>query len=238
MFFALKPNDAVLGDMNAALIGMYQAVANDVEQIIGMLGVHRNAHHRPKYYYEIRDIWNEGGWIDDPSARASAFIYLNKTCFNGLWRVNRKGEFNVPRGDYKNPTVFDPDALRAASVALHKANLRKTAYDQTTATATAGDIVYSILRTTHIPRRPTSRRTPRTPSVRTSNFSSRRTHVSCVSAGVTSCCRTMTRLTSGPCTRTSASIPYSAAAPSTARVTSGAKSTKSSLPVMEPRHEA
>jgi DNA adenine methylase len=142
MFFALKPNDAVLGDMNAALIGMYQAVANDVEQIIGMLGVHRNAHHRPKYYYEIRDIWNEGGWIDDPSARASAFIYLNKTCFNGLWRVNRKGEFNVPRGDYENPTVFDPDALRAASVALHKANLRKTAYDQTTASATAGDFVY------------------------------------------------------------------------------------------------
>lgn len=142
LFFALEPKDAVLGDMNDALINTYQAVADDVEQIIGMLEVHRRAHVRPKYYYEIRDIWNEGGWIEDPSARASAFLYLNKTCFNGLWRVNRAGGFNVPRGDYENPKIFEPATLRTASQVLGRVSLRKTSYELTTASATAGDFVY------------------------------------------------------------------------------------------------
>jgi DNA adenine methylase len=142
LFFALTPKDSVLGDMNGALIEMYKAVALDVDNIIETLDMHRRAHAREAYYYEIRTMWNEGCWADVPAARAAAFIYLNKTCFNGLWRVNRSGEFNVPRGDYANPTVFDPAALRAASDVLRKASLRKTGYEQTTASATAGDFVY------------------------------------------------------------------------------------------------
>lgn len=142
MFFALQPADAVLGDMNGSLVDMYLAVADNVEDVINVLKNHRQAHARKEYYYETRQMWNEGHWYDDPSVRAAAFIYLNKTCYNGLWRVNRNGGFNVPRGDYDDPVIFDPDALRAASAVLQKASLRKTPYDTTTASATAGDFVY------------------------------------------------------------------------------------------------
>ncbi len=142
LFLAIAPRDAVLGDTNEELINAYRAVGRGVEQIMGVLKVHRNAHSREKYYYEIRDLWNEGAWKDDPEARAATFIYLNKTCFNGLWRVNRKGEFNVPRGDYEEPAVFDEEILQAASRAFRKADLRIGTYDQTTTSATAGDFVY------------------------------------------------------------------------------------------------
>jgi DNA adenine methylase len=142
LFFSLEPHDAVLGDMNGALINMYQAVADNVDDVIGVLKNHRAAHARENYYYEIRTWWNEGYWLDDPSVRAAAFIYLNKTCFNGLWRVNKGGGFNVPRGDYENPSIFDEGELHAASKVLCRADLRDAAYDATTASATAGDFVY------------------------------------------------------------------------------------------------
>jgi DNA adenine methylase len=142
LFLAIKPNDAVLGDMNAELINTYRAVAHDADGIADMLKLHRNAHGRDKYYYEIRDLWNEGAWADDPGARAAAFIYLNKTGFNGLWRVNKNGEFNVPRGDYKTPAIFDIETLRAAAAVFRKADLRVGPYDTTTTSATANDFVY------------------------------------------------------------------------------------------------
>lgn len=142
LFFALEPKDAVLGDMNGELINAYRVVARDAEGLAEMLSVHRRAHAREKYYYEIRDIWNEGGWTDDSTARASAFLYLNKTCFNGLWRVNRKGEFNVPRGSYKNPTIYEVGNLRAAAAVLARAKLHTDGYATTTATAAKGDFVY------------------------------------------------------------------------------------------------
>ncbi len=142
LFFSRAPKDAVLGDTNSHLIEMYQAVAANVEDVLGVLETHRRAHERPEYYYETRAYWNDGMWMDDPSVRAATFIYLNKTCFNGLWRVNREGRFNVPRGDYDDPSIFDPNVLRAASEVLKHASLRKTSYELTTASATAGDFVY------------------------------------------------------------------------------------------------
>jgi DNA adenine methylase len=142
LFFALEPRDAVLGDMNDALIDMYRAVALAVEGVIEELGVHRRLHAREKYYYEVRDQWNAGRWSMDAVGHAAAFLYLNKTCFNGLWRVNRKGEFNVPRGDYKDPKIFDPAALRAASKALAKAKLLEDGYGTTSSEAVKGDFVY------------------------------------------------------------------------------------------------
>lgn len=142
LFFALEPKGAVLGDMNGALIDTYRAVAQGVEGIIPMLEMHRRAHKREAYYYEIRDIWNEGGWADDRGARAAAFLYLNKTCFNGLWRVNKSGEFNVPRGDYKDPKIFDADKLREASKVLAHAKLIEDGYGTTSSEAIKGDFVY------------------------------------------------------------------------------------------------
>lgn len=142
LFLAIAPKDAVLGDMNAELINTYRAISNGVDGIASMLELHRRAHAREKYFYEVRDMWNDGAWHDDAGARAAAFIYLNKTGFNGLWRVNRKGEFNVPRGDYTDPTVYDLEVLRAASKAFKGRDLRVGPYDQTTTSATANDFVY------------------------------------------------------------------------------------------------
>lgn len=142
LFFSAAPSLATLGDMNVALINMYKAVAGDVAAVIDALTFHRQAHGRPEYYYEIRDTWNEGLFEPHPVEAAAAFIYLNKTCFNGLWRVNKRGQFNVPRGDYKDPKIFDPDALRAASAVLSRATIAVNDYVTTVAGARKGDFVY------------------------------------------------------------------------------------------------
>lgn len=143
LFFALAPAQATLGDMNGALIETYRTIAHAVEDVIKRLEAHRRAHSKHEgYYYEVRDWWNEHQWSVDLVAAAAAFLYLNKTCFNGLWRVNRSGAFNVPRGDYKDPKIFDPDALRSAAVALSRATLMTNEYHATVAEAREGDFVY------------------------------------------------------------------------------------------------
>jgi DNA adenine methylase len=142
LFFSLAPERAVLGDMNGALIDTYRTVVSDVEPVIKRLEGHKRHHHRERYYYEVRDWWNERKWTTDEVGTAAAFIYLNKTCFNGLWRVNRDGGFNVPRGDYANPTILNAVGLRAASGVLGRARLMVNEYDATTAEAVAGDFIY------------------------------------------------------------------------------------------------
>lgn len=142
MFFALEPEEAILGDMNAALIGMYSTLATRVEAVITRLEKHREANVNG-YYYEVREWWNEHAVrTTDRVGAAAAFIFLNKTCFNGLWRVNQDGLFNVPKGDYKNPTIFEPAALRDAAKALGNATLVTGPYEETTASAKEGDFVY------------------------------------------------------------------------------------------------
>lgn len=143
MFFALAPDAACLGDMNQALIDTYRAVRDHVEEVIGRLEEHKAKHWKTSYYYyEMREGWNEHRWRSDEVGAAAAFIYLNKTCYNGLWRVNRSGGFNVPKGDYEDPPIVDPDNLRRASRALHKARLLVNEYDATTAHAEEGDFAY------------------------------------------------------------------------------------------------
>jgi len=101
------PQPAVLADFNPSLVDTYLAVRDEVESVIGELeGL--SMQHAAGSYYGIRDRYN--GSPRSPqtrSARAAMFIYLNKTCFNGLHRVNRRGEFNVPEGRYKNPRILD-----------------------------------------------------------------------------------------------------------------------------------
>lgn len=142
MFFALNPTHAVLGDMNEHLVQMYRAIAERPEAVIVHLEAHKKEHIEAEYYYTVRDNWNEGRYDLDDCARAAAFIYLNKTCFNGLWRVNRKGEFNVPRGDYVNPTVFDEEVILATSKRLMQVTLRVGPYQGTTHDAKEGDFIY------------------------------------------------------------------------------------------------
>ena len=122
VFFALEDcvTRAYLSDVNAELALTYQIVRNKPEQLIDVLQFHESRHEEKEYYYRVRKLTHS----KDPVVVAARFIYLNKTCYNGLYRVNRKGEFNVPRGSYSNPLICDDDNLRKASRVLQKATIR------------------------------------------------------------------------------------------------------------------
>lgn len=117
LFFSLKPENAIIADSNPELINMYLQVAHHVDDVIECLQKYENT---SEMFYEVRSL----DWQTLPKAEAAArTIYLNKTCFNGLYRVNRSGQFNTPFGKYKNPKICDVDALRLASEALRKAEI-------------------------------------------------------------------------------------------------------------------
>jgi DNA adenine methylase len=141
LYFRLRPRLAVLSDSNPDLINMYRCVAWNVEAVIGRLARHRDAHDGD-YYYAMRERWNSPGGLSADVDRAAAFIYLNKTCYNGLWRVNSRGHFNVPLGRYDDPAIFDRLQLRAASRVLQRAELGTGHYADAVAGASAGDFVY------------------------------------------------------------------------------------------------
>ena len=102
LFFALNPKNAFLSDINLDLITTYQVIQQQPHALINALTQHKN-HHNETYYYRIRKRFA----LDDAVEIAARFIYLNKTCYNGLYRVNNKGEFNVPMGRYDNPLICD-----------------------------------------------------------------------------------------------------------------------------------
>lgn len=137
LFFALQPENAVIADSNPELINLYRVVASDVEAVIGHLRHMRTDTHT---FYTVRaQDCNELS----PAERAARTIYLNRTCFNGLYRVNRRGQFNVPYGRYTNPTICDEDSLRAASLALQGAEIVLGDYkDVLRQHAGPGDFVY------------------------------------------------------------------------------------------------
>src|ERR1019366_10775830 len=117
LFFALRPKRAVLADVNARLIRTYKGVQNNVEEVIGLL---RSYPHNPTFFYKFREKNIDTG---SDAEVAAWFIYLNKTGFNGLYRVNRDNRFNVPFGRYTNPNICDESTLRACSAALADAEL-------------------------------------------------------------------------------------------------------------------
>jgi DNA adenine methylase len=141
LFFRLAPRRAVLADSNADLIALYTAIASDAGAVIRRLEEHRAAHCEA-HYYATRARWNEHHATWPEAERAAAFIYLNKTCFNGLWRVNRAGDFNVPIGRYTDPPICVPDALRAAQNVLARAQLRHADYKAAVADMKPNDFVY------------------------------------------------------------------------------------------------
>ena len=117
LFFALQPENAVIADSNPELINMYRQVADHVDDVISYLEKYQNT---SEMFYSVRSL----DWETLPKAEAAArTIYLNRTCYNGLYRVNKKGQFNVPYGKYKNPKICDTEALHAASQALRKADI-------------------------------------------------------------------------------------------------------------------
>lgn len=140
LFFSRIPGRALLTDINPTLVATYTAIRDDVQSVVEGLRVLANRHSKESYY-QIRERYNEGRRLSS-SKRAAMFIYLNKTCFNGLHRVNRKGEFNVPVGSYKNPRILNENGLYAASRALRNAKLECTGFESLLENAKPGDFVY------------------------------------------------------------------------------------------------
>ena len=143
LFFhiASRVQFAQLSDANEDLVNTYNVVKNDVEGLIAMLDKHEKRYRKSPaiYYYRLRS--------EQPADRleaAARFIALNKTCYNGLYRVNRNGKFNVPIGRYSNPTICDRDQLLNASTALNHADARiiSADYRQALRKARVGDFVY------------------------------------------------------------------------------------------------
>jgi DNA adenine methylase len=118
LFFSVKPRHAVISDSNPELINLYEVLASNVRGVIEKLA---SFHHSEEFFYKIRpQDWT----LLAPVEAAARTIFLNRTCFNGLYRVNRKGQFNVPFGRYKNPKIFDVKALEAASCLLRSAIIK------------------------------------------------------------------------------------------------------------------
>ncbi|MDD5309438.1 MAG: DNA adenine methylase [Deltaproteobacteria bacterium] len=136
VFFDLRPERAVLCDSNKELIDCYIAVRDQVDKVIHALKKH---HHDKEYYYQIRE---QNPDKLNPATRAARMIYLNKTGFNGLYRVNSKNFFNVPFGRYVNPTICDESNLRACSAALQHIDILCSPFENVLKRARAGDFVY------------------------------------------------------------------------------------------------
>ncbi len=140
MFFALyrdgRISAATLSDLNQELIDTYTAIRDDVDSVLNTL---------EQYIYEEEAYYSVRAQDPQPMTlveRAARMIYLNKTGFNGLYRVNRKGKFNVPFGRYKNPTFRDPANLYAVSRALENVQLLNTPFSTVLGRVAKGDLVY------------------------------------------------------------------------------------------------
>ena len=138
VFFAFhaRMDKAVLSDANEELIIAYHVVKTNVEALILRLKLHAEEHRQESYFSHVRS--------QKPKSDleiAARFIYLNKTCFNGLYRVNSKGDFNVPKGDYRNPRICDEPRLLAASAALQIAKLLVGDFERVVK-ARSGDFIY------------------------------------------------------------------------------------------------
>ncbi len=130
---------AILADQNPELVAAYQAVKKHVDRVLTALQKYADREDRRELYYETRDLSTQK--LGDVE-RAARLIFLNRTGYNGLWRVNSKGKFNVPYGRYLNPKIVDPERLHAASAALALAEIRHVDFLEVSRECAEGDFVY------------------------------------------------------------------------------------------------
>ena len=123
IFFHLQPEQAVLSDVNPELVNVYTCVRDQIDDVLQYLETHA-CQHGHDYYYRIRAL-NPSL----PAERAARFIYLNRTCFNGLYRENSKGQFNVPMGRYKKPKICDVVLLKAVSEVLQAVQIHQQPFE-------------------------------------------------------------------------------------------------------------
>ena len=140
LFFELQPDNAYISDMNEELINLYSVARDSVDELIEDLSKHEIS---KEYFLEIRNIDRTEEYSNLSNIeRASRFIYLNRTCFNGMYRVNSKGEFNVPFGNYKNPRIIDENNLLNCSELLKKTEIKCADFSEILSKVQKDDFVY------------------------------------------------------------------------------------------------
>lgn len=138
----LKDKKVYLFDINEELINAYKIIRNYPNQLIEQLK-ELKAKHNKEFYYQMRELDRKENYKNlDNITKAARFIYLNKTCFNGLYRVNKKGFFNVPMGRYKNPKIVDEENILAVSKALKNAIIKNCDYKEVLNYANENDLIY------------------------------------------------------------------------------------------------
>lgn len=145
LFFALQRPKAIINDTNKELINCYKVIKNNPEELLEKTKEHE-LNNSKIYYYKLRDLDRDKSEFDSLSNidRAARIIYLNKTCFNGLFRVNSQGQFNVPYGDNKNPVIAENIVITAISEYLNENEIEILNQDFVDAVTTAkrGDFIY------------------------------------------------------------------------------------------------
>lgn len=136
VFFKLRPHQALLADINAELINTYRVIRDDWQGLARRLRVH-SRRHSDDYYYEVRSCVPR-----DEVHRAARIVYLNRTCWNGLYRVNRKGEFNVPRGT-KDTVLLETDDFERISELLQAVRLEVWDFEKTIDSAGPDDLIFA-----------------------------------------------------------------------------------------------
>ena len=135
-FFSLLPEKGVLADCNGVLVETYNAIKNDWSLVEAKLKEHHRNHSK-EYYYKIRQSRPQ-----KPHTRAARFIYLNRTCFNGLYRVNKQGQFNVPKGTKQN-VILDTDNFEAISKTLSGLKIKQSDFESVVDSAKRGDFIFA-----------------------------------------------------------------------------------------------
>lgn len=142
LLFYLQPSKTVVSDSNSDLINCYQVLRDSPDKLLEVIGGFKN---EKDFFYKTREMDRQPSYAElSPVIKAARIIYLNKTCFNGLFRVNKQGQFNAPFGNYKNPTLLDPAVAKAVHKYLQKNEVAILNFDfeEAVSTARAGDFVY------------------------------------------------------------------------------------------------
>ena len=138
----LKDKKVYLFDINKELINAYKVIRDYPNELIEKLKEFK-AKHNKEFYYQIRELDRSEDYKNlDNITKAARFIYLNRTCFNGLYRVNKKGFFNVPMGNYKNPQIVNEENILAVSIALQNAIIKHYDYKEVLQYAQKSDFIY------------------------------------------------------------------------------------------------
>lgn len=143
-----KLEKAVINDINEDLVNTYKIIASKPKELVSILEILQNEFHalegnedyKKLYYYAKRNLYNSRK--EEQSGQAALFIFLNRTCFNGLYRVNKKNEYNVPMGSYKRPTICDKENLFAVSNLLQKVEILCGDFEQTLPHASKNTLFY------------------------------------------------------------------------------------------------